>query len=55
MVTGLARLVDEPGQAARYQDVLQPWVSGETDHVIRIDPQAVTRFELIPGGSSTAV
>jgi nitroimidazol reductase NimA-like FMN-containing flavoprotein (pyridoxamine 5'-phosphate oxidase superfamily) len=48
VVTGLARLVDEPAQTARYQQALQPWVAGQMDYLIRIDPQVVTGFELVP-------
>lgn len=53
VVTGLARLVGEPEQVARYQDLLQPWVAGKMDSIISIDAQAVTGFELIPGITPT--
>jgi hypothetical protein len=46
MVTGLARLVTDPGAAARYRQALRPWVAGPVSHVIGIDPQIVTGFEL---------
>jgi nitroimidazol reductase NimA-like FMN-containing flavoprotein (pyridoxamine 5'-phosphate oxidase superfamily) len=49
VVTGLAHLVHDPQQAARYTETLQPWVRGEMSYVIRIDPHVITGFELIPG------
>jgi nitroimidazol reductase NimA-like FMN-containing flavoprotein (pyridoxamine 5'-phosphate oxidase superfamily) len=49
VLTGLARLVDDPQQAAGYQEELQPWVDAEMSYVIRIDPQIVTGFELTSG------
>lgn len=57
VVTGLARLVREPGEVARYQRMLRPWVAGEMDYVIRVSPELVTGFRLVdaadggmPGG-----
>jgi hypothetical protein len=47
MVTGLARLVTDPGQAARYRQALRPWLAGPISQVISIDPQIVSGFELI--------
>jgi Pyridoxamine 5'-phosphate oxidase len=46
IVTGTARLVSDPDEAARYQQVLRPWVSPEMDQVIRIQSQIVTGFRL---------
>lgn len=54
VVTGLAWPVDEHRLAARYREALQPWVAGKMGYVIRIDPQIVTGFELIPGESPAA-
>lgn len=51
VVTGLARVVDEPERAARYRDALRPWLAGEMDNVISIDAQVVTGFELVPSES----
>ena len=45
-VTGTARLVTDPEQAALWQSVLTPWVSGEMDQVIRIQPGFVTGYRL---------
>ena len=49
VVTGLARLVTEPAEIARYQASMRPWVVGQMDYVIRIHPQMVTGFRLIDG------
>lgn len=46
MVTGLAWLVTDPDQAARYRRALRPPVAGPISQVIRIDPQIVSGFEL---------
>ncbi|MBB6549257.1 nitroimidazol reductase NimA-like FMN-containing flavoprotein (pyridoxamine 5'-phosphate oxidase superfamily) [Nonomuraea rubra] len=48
IITGVARLVTEPGEAARLRAVLTPWVAGEMEQVIRIQPEIVTGFELVP-------
>jgi nitroimidazol reductase NimA-like FMN-containing flavoprotein (pyridoxamine 5'-phosphate oxidase superfamily) len=48
IITGVARLVTEPGEAARLRAVLTPWVAGEMEQVIRIQPETVTGFELVP-------
>lgn len=47
IVTGVARLIDDPEEAARFRDRLRPWVSGEMDQVIRIHPEMISGFELI--------
>ncbi|MCA2229225.1 pyridoxamine 5'-phosphate oxidase family protein [Nonomuraea aurantiaca] len=47
VVTGVARLVKDPGEAARYKDILYSWVAGEMDQVIRIRPEIITGFELV--------
>ena len=49
VVTGLARIVDEPCQAAAYRRQLHPWVTGQIDYIISIEPTIVTAFELIRG------
>lgn len=46
VVTGTAQLVRDPGEVARYQAALTPWVAGEMDQVIRIRPEIVTGFRL---------
>lgn len=52
VVTGLARLVTDQAEIARYQASLRPWVVGQMDRVIRIHPQMVTGFRLIDGGET---
>ena len=46
VVTGIARLVRDPGELARYRQALLPWVDREMDQVIRIQPDVVTGFRL---------
>jgi hypothetical protein len=48
IVTGIARLVDDPQEAEGFKARLRPWVSGEMDQVIRINPEIVTAFRLVP-------
>jgi hypothetical protein len=38
VVTGTARLLADPAAAARYEQILQPWVDQPMDSVIRIEP-----------------
>ncbi|MBN6050982.1 pyridoxamine 5'-phosphate oxidase family protein [Nonomuraea sp. RK-328] len=52
IVTGVARLVEDPEEAASYRERLTPWVAGEMDQVIRIRPEMVTGFELVPAAPS---
>jgi nitroimidazol reductase NimA-like FMN-containing flavoprotein (pyridoxamine 5'-phosphate oxidase superfamily) len=47
VVTGLARLVDDPDDLARYQQLLDPWVDGRMDCVISIPADLVTGYQLI--------
>lgn len=47
IVTGLATLVQEPDAIARFQRLLEPWVAGEMDHVISIEPRFVTGVRLV--------
>ncbi|MFG3437596.1 pyridoxamine 5'-phosphate oxidase family protein [Nonomuraea sp. NPDC047897] len=53
IVTGVARLVSDLEEAARYRARLRPWVSGEMDQVVRISPEIVTGFRLRPAPSTT--
>jgi len=46
VVTGIARLVRDPGELARYRQALIPWVDRQMDQVIRIQPEVVTGFRL---------
>ena len=47
IATGLARLVQEPDAIARYEQLLEPWVAGEMDHVISIEPRVITGVRLV--------
>jgi nitroimidazol reductase NimA-like FMN-containing flavoprotein (pyridoxamine 5'-phosphate oxidase superfamily) len=46
VVTGLARLVDDPDDLVRYQQLLDPWVDGRMDCVISIPADLVTGYQL---------
>jgi hypothetical protein len=48
VATGLARLVDDSGQADGYREELCPWVTGQQDYIICIEPTIVTGYELVP-------
>lgn len=48
VVTGLARIVDDPRDVMRYREAIRPWDGGVTAYVIVIDPEIVTGFELRP-------
>ena len=48
IITGVARLVTDPRDIERFQARLHPWVAGTMDQVIRIRPEIVTGFELVP-------
>jgi nitroimidazol reductase NimA-like FMN-containing flavoprotein (pyridoxamine 5'-phosphate oxidase superfamily) len=47
IVTGMARLVREPAAIARYQDLLEPWIAGQMDHVVAIEPEFVSGIRLV--------
>jgi hypothetical protein len=47
VITGLARLVDDPEEAAAYEKALGRQLDGETGHVIRIYPELITGVEYI--------
>ncbi|SDU76582.1 pyridoxamine 5'-phosphate oxidase family protein [Jiangella alkaliphila] len=48
VITGVAHLVTDAGQLVRYERTLQPWVTQPMGQVIRVHPQIVTGFRLIP-------
>ncbi|MBF8186197.1 pyridoxamine 5'-phosphate oxidase family protein [Nonomuraea sp. K274] len=48
VVTGVAQLVQDPEEAARFKSLLRPWVAAEMEQVIRIRPEIITGFELVP-------
>jgi nitroimidazol reductase NimA-like FMN-containing flavoprotein (pyridoxamine 5'-phosphate oxidase superfamily) len=47
IATGMARLVREPAAIARYQDLLEPWIAGQMDHVVAIEPEFVSGIRLV--------
>jgi nitroimidazol reductase NimA-like FMN-containing flavoprotein (pyridoxamine 5'-phosphate oxidase superfamily) len=49
VVTGLARIVDDPCRAAACREALHPWVTGQMDYIISIEPAIITAFELARG------
>jgi Pyridoxamine 5'-phosphate oxidase len=49
VVTGLAKIVDDPEEAARCKAALRPWLGGDMGCVIQIEPEIVTGFDLSPG------
>jgi hypothetical protein len=47
IVTGLARLVTDPAAITRYAAVLEPWIAGEMNQVVAIEPRFVTGIRLV--------
>ena len=47
IVTGLARLVREPASIERYEQLLEPWIAGQMDHVIAITPRFISGIRLV--------
>jgi nitroimidazol reductase NimA-like FMN-containing flavoprotein (pyridoxamine 5'-phosphate oxidase superfamily) len=47
IATGLARLVREPAAIERYEQLLEPWITGQMDHVIAIAPQFISGIRLV--------
>lgn len=46
IVTGLATRVHDSDDVARYERLLRPWVNGERNEIIRIQPELVTGYRL---------
>jgi nitroimidazol reductase NimA-like FMN-containing flavoprotein (pyridoxamine 5'-phosphate oxidase superfamily) len=46
IVTGLAVLVRNADETARYERMLRPWVNGEKNQIVRIQPEFVTGYRL---------
>ena len=51
IVTGLAQLVRQPDEVAHYERLLIPWGDGQLNQVIRIEPELVTGFQLVPSSA----
>ncbi|HEX9541663.1 MAG TPA: pyridoxamine 5'-phosphate oxidase family protein [Streptosporangiaceae bacterium] len=47
IVIGKANRLTDPGEIARYRQVLQPWVSGAMDEIIVITSDMVDGFRLV--------
>lgn len=47
IVTGIARLVGQPAAITRYQELLEPWIAGQMDQVIAIEPEFVSGIRLV--------
>lgn len=50
VITGLANLVTDASELARYQEMLSPWELGEADYVVQIKPELITGIRL--GGAA---
>ncbi|MFD9741278.1 pyridoxamine 5'-phosphate oxidase family protein [Umezawaea sp. NPDC059074] len=48
IVIGVAKRITEPDESVRLDGVLKPWVRGTMDHLVRIVPEVVTGFDLVP-------
>ena len=48
VVTGAAQVVTDPEDLLRYRDLLDPWVDGDRNSVVRIPAELVTGYELRP-------
>ena len=47
IVTGMARLVTDPGEADRYAAAIEPWIAGDLNQVVTIEPQFITGIRLV--------
>ena len=47
IVTGLARIVKDPAAIERYSSQLEPWIAGEMDYVLSIDPRFISGIRLV--------
>lgn len=55
IVTGMARRVSDPAEIERFQEQLKPWIQRpEMPFVVRIQPELVTGFELVPAPQLTS-
>lgn len=46
VVVGTARIVDDQDEIRRYAATLRPWIARQLDHVIRIELEQITGYEL---------
>lgn len=47
IATGLARLVADPADIARYANAVEPWIAGDMNQVIAIEPQFISGIRLV--------
>jgi nitroimidazol reductase NimA-like FMN-containing flavoprotein (pyridoxamine 5'-phosphate oxidase superfamily) len=47
IATGLARLVPDPAETARYTAAVEPWIAGDTNQVVAIEPQFISGIRLV--------
>jgi hypothetical protein len=47
IVTGLARLVTDPDDIARYSAAVHPWIAGETNRLVAIESRFVSGLRLV--------
>ncbi|HET9080747.1 MAG TPA: pyridoxamine 5'-phosphate oxidase family protein [Trebonia sp.] len=47
IATGLARLVTDPAENARYAAAIEPWIAGEMDQVVVIQPEFISGLRLV--------
>lgn len=47
IATGLAQLITEPAAIKYYSTQLEPWIAGEMDYVISIEPRFISGIRLV--------
>lgn len=47
IATGVARLVTDPADLARYATALEPWIAGDMNQVVAIEPRFMTGIRLV--------
>jgi len=47
IATGLARLVTDPADIARYATAIEPWIAGEMNQAVVIEPQFISGIRLV--------
>ena len=47
IATGFARAVTDPDDIARYAAVTEPWIAGEMNQVVAIEPEFITGLRLV--------
>jgi len=47
IVTGMARLVTDPATAGRYAAAVEPWIAGDLNQVVAIEPRFVSGIRLV--------